>query len=437
MSFVSRLVARSEFMPKVANQWLQEILRLVYKRRAVTRTDIIQTTGLNPASVSHALRLLLDRGTVLKIGERRSNGGRPSDVLSLNPEAGYFAAIDLEGRSIRFALSNFVGDIRCRWEEDFEQGEPLRVDKLKAGVSRVLQDLDAAQRSRLVAVGVSYPGLLDPEGRVTAFNLGWRRFPFLTELSKALHLPVFVEHDKHSCVLAERWLGCAQNCRHGLFVIVERGIGIGVFLDGKPVDGWRGMVGELGHCIIEPDADDLCGCGRRGCVESIASSPNIVRQYRERVGEASTDYLRVTDVFERARRGDEVARAVLDRAGKALGRALSYAIQFLNPEIIIFGGDIIAGEDVLLPIVREEIIRCTLPEVLADVKITVSGLGLDIRLRGAVSMAFRMSLRNADLLEKMCTPVLTGRQPSGSLSAHSGASAGAQLLLAAHRSDRN
>ena len=211
------MAGRPETMPKVANQWLQEILRLLYKRRTATRTDIIQRTGLNPASVSHALRLLLNRGTVLKVGERQSNGGRPSDVLALNPEAAYFAALDLEGRSIRFALSDFVGDIRCRWEEDFEQCKPLRLDKLTAGVSRILQDLDEQQRSRVVAAGVSYPGLLDPEGRLTAFNLGWRKFPFLTELRRALHLPVFAEHDKHSCVMAERWLGCAQDYRNGLF----------------------------------------------------------------------------------------------------------------------------------------------------------------------------------------------------------------------------
>ncbi|MDA1314041.1 MAG: ROK family protein [Acidobacteria bacterium] len=346
-------------------------------------------------------------------------------------------AVDLEGRSIRFALSNFVGDIRYRWEEDFEPGQPLQVDKLRMGVSRVLRDLDEDQCSRLIAVGVSYPGLLDPEGRLTAFNLGWQHFPFLAQLHEELHLPVFAEHDKHSCVLAERWLGCAQDYRHGLFVIVERGIGVGVFLDGKPVDGWRGMVGELGHCLIDPDADDLCGCGRRGCLESIASSVNIVRQYRERAGMAGSDELRVTDVFERARRGDEAAKAVLDRAGKALGRALSYAIQFLNPEIIIFGGDIIAGEDVLLPIVKEEIIRCTLPEVLSGVKITVSSLGLDIRLRGAVSMAFRTSLQDADLLEKMCAPVLTGQRPSMPRQSDRGAGTAAELLLAAPHTDHN
>jgi predicted NBD/HSP70 family sugar kinase len=195
------------------------------------------------------------------------------------------------------------------------------------------------------------------------------------------------------------------------------------------------MVGELGHCIVDPDAQDLCGCGRRGCLESIASSGNIIRQYRERAGEADDKRLRITDVFERARRGDEAAKAVLDRAGKALGRALSYAIQFLNPEIIILGGDIIAGEDVLLPIVKEEIIRFTLPEVLSGVKITLSSLGLDIRLRGAVSMAFRTSLQDADLLEKMCRPVLAGQQPNATRSQDRGADTGAGLLLAAPPSD--
>ena len=105
--------------------------------------------------------------------------------------------------------------------------------------------------------------------------------------------------------------------------------------------------------------------------------------------------------------------------------------------MIIFGGDIIAGEDVLLPIVKEEIIRCTLPEVLADVKITVSSLGLDIRLRGAVSMAFRTSLQDADLLEKMCAPVLTGQQPSRWRSSYGGTSAEEELLLAARPTDHD
>ncbi len=394
-------------MPRVANHWLREILRVLYTRHTMTRADLIEATGLNPASVSHALRLLLQNGAIQKIGELQSNGGRPREVFNLNGETGYFVAVDLEGTRMRFALTNFVGDIRCRWEEDFEFGEPLSVGRIPDGVRRVLRDLDARQAGRVLAIGVSHPGVLDEQGRLTAFNLGWRKFPFVQELGRCLDYPIFFEHDQRTCVLAERWLGCAQQHESGLFVIVERGIGVGIFLGGKAVHGWRDMSGELGHCKVDPAADDLCNCGQRGCLEAIASSPNIVRQYRERAGLGLEDHsMRVTDVFEKARQGDRCAVEAVGRAGRALGRGFSWAINLLNPEIIILGGDAISGEDVLMPYIHEELRRNTVPELLEGVKITVSGLGLDIRLRGAASLAFRKCLSDATLLEKMYSEIL-------------------------------
>ncbi|HLV01051.1 MAG TPA: ROK family protein, partial [Acidobacteriota bacterium] len=311
----------------------------------------------------------------------------------------YFVAVDLEGGAIRFALSNFVGDIRCRWEEDLRFGEPLEVKQVVKGIRRVLRDLPPAHASRVFAVGISYPGTLDREGRLTAVNLGWSKFPLVSELKKALELPVFLEHDKHTCIEAERWLGALNHHPNGLFVIAERGIGLGICLDGKPVQSWQNMTGELGHCKFDPTADDLCRCGRRGCLEAIASSPNIVRQYVERFeGDISPSSMRVTEVFERARQGNPAAQAVLERAGKALGLAISNLIHLFNPEIIVLGGDLIVGEDLLLPIIREQVAQLTLPYLDELPEIVVSRLGLDIRLRGAAALAFRELLADRELL---------------------------------------
>lgn len=395
-------------MPKVAKQWLREILSVIYRGRTLTRADVIEATGLNSASVSHALRYLLQTGTILKVGEQHSNGGRPREVFMLNGEAGYFVAVDLEGRCIRFALTNFVGDIRCRWEEDFDFEQSMAVQKLVDGISRVVRDLNTRELTRVLAVGVSYPGFLDSQGLLTAVNLGWWKFPLVKEFKKALDWPVFLEHDKHTCILAERWLGCASNYSNGLFVIVERGIGVGIFVDGKPLEGWRDRAGELGHCKVVPGAEDLCNCGQRGCLEAIASSPNIVRQYLERSGEPQQrgHRMRVSDVFEKARQGDSTALAVIERAGTALGLALSHLVSLLNPEVIILGGDAISGEDVLLPVIKEEMARRTPPYLLDGVKVTHSGLGLDIRLRGAASLAFRSCLSDPALLRRMCSGVL-------------------------------
>ena len=121
-------------MRKVPDQWLSSILLSMYQRPAVTREEIIRATQLNGGSVSQALRYLMDSGTILKIGELKSKAGRRRDVLKLNPEAGYFIAVDLETARIRYALTSLVGDIRFRWEQelDFEQGP--HIANLLAGI---------------------------------------------------------------------------------------------------------------------------------------------------------------------------------------------------------------------------------------------------------------------------------------------------------------
>ena len=148
---------------------------------------------------------------------------------------------------------NLVGDIRCRWEEKLAWEEPFDVNKLFLSIAKLLRNLDGSQRNRVLAAGISYPGLLDQEGRLTAVNLVWEKFPLIEELQakaklhKMTDLPIFLEPDRHSSVLAERWLGCARGCENGLLLFSERGIGIGMFVDGKPVKGARNMAGEIGH----------------------------------------------------------------------------------------------------------------------------------------------------------------------------------------------
>jgi len=405
-------------MRSVADQWLREVLLTLYRRSTATRAEIMAETGLHASSVSQAMRPLLRHGTILKVGDLESNGaGRPREVFSLNPDAVYFVSVDLEAQRIRFALLNFVGDIRYRWEEATGWEERLEVNKVFHGISMVLRNLDSRQLSRLLAVGISYPGMLDDQGRLTAFNLGLHDFPLLSELREKAsahrmdHLPIFIEPDRHSAVVAERWLGRARGYQNGLLLFVERGIGIGLFLDGKPVEGWRNMAGEIGHWKIEPGAEDPCGCGKRGCLEAIASSPSMIRQYLESTGQPSSNLsaFRITDVFEKARQGDPAASHVVERAAKAIGLALSYAINLLNPQIVILGGDLTSADDLFLPRIEREINQNGVPQLTRGIEIAMSALGLDMRLKGAGALAFRKSLADPALLRKMCSPVSLAR----------------------------
>ena len=402
-------------MSRLADDWLRLVLGVFYQKRTLTRADLLQATGLNPASASHAIRHLLDRGVLIKTGDVESNGGRSRDVLDLNTEAGYFVAVDLEGTSIRFALTNLVGDIRFRFGRDLEPNQPIDIDAVVNGIRSVLNQLSELQRKRVLACGVSHPGIIDDRGRITAVNLGWQDAPLWEGLQSTLEMPVYLENAHRTCILAERWLGSAKGSDNCIYVIVGNGVGIGAFVDGKILEGHSGIAGELGHVTIDPNASDLCLCGRRGCLEAIASCASIARQYFTHVSHQSEIHptWRVTDVFERARRNDEVALAVLDRAARYLGIGLAHLVLVLNPEIIVIGGPILAGAELMFDRMRSELASHTLPAFLRELEIRPSSLGLDIGLKGASALAFRESLRTSDFLRNLANTPKSKRRRSG------------------------
>ena len=392
-------------MPKVADQWLEDVLIAVYQRPAVTREEITRATGLNPASVSHALQFLLHTGTIQKLGALQSRGGRRREVLKLNAESGYFVAVDLETTRLRVALTNLIGDVRHQHEEDLEFGQELDLRRLAHALDRVQRNLAAWQRSRVLALGLSYPGVTDDSGKVTAVNLGWRKFPLAEKLRQVTSLPIFLETSCRTYALAERWIGLAQNTPNCIFVELGKGVGAGILADDRYLAGSSHMAGELGHITVEPEAPDQCNCGKQGCLEAIVSSSNIVRQYYELAnGSPGPAGGPVNAIFEKARNNDAVALRVMDRVGRALGLGLSHLIVLFNPRLIVLGGDVTQGYDLLLPRIRRELTR-NVPEFIRETELCVTRLGQDIGLKGAALLAFRNSVKDPALLKKLCKPI--------------------------------
>lgn len=396
-------------MTNVADQWLRDILSLLAQHRTITRSEILEATKLNPASASHALRYLTHAGLLHKVGKLESKAGRRQELMQLNSDAGFLGAVDLEGTKVRFALTNLAGDVRYRWEEEVRFDRVLDVRRVVHGLQRVLENLNPQQRARVVAIGVCHPGFSDPDGRITAVNVGWDEFPLREHLVRAFELPVFMEEAHQTYVQAERWLGTARHSGNCVYVIVGQGIGAGCYVDGHLLEGATGIAGELGHVVSDPDAPDQCNCGRRGCLEAIASAPNMVRQYVDATTRSrgkSVSEIGITAVFDAARRNDVAALKVIDRAARSLGIALSQLVQILNPELIVFGGDIIHGQDLFLPRIRTVLASFVTPKLGEAVRLTISSLGLDIGLKGAAGMAFRRSISDSKLLrENICRPV--------------------------------
>ncbi|HUQ93666.1 MAG TPA: ROK family protein [Bryobacteraceae bacterium] len=388
----------------VSRRWLRDILAALYRIRPATRADVASHAKLNNASVSRGLQQLDGAGIIRKVGKLDSRGGRPREVISLEPSACTFIAMDLEGVTVRCTLTDLLGNFRLRWEEQVSLGQALPVERVFAGIDVLLRDATPAQRERVQAIGVSFPGLLDEQGCLTAVNLGWHDVPLERLLTERYRLPVFLERDEATCIRAERSHGLAKQARDWMYLIVSNGIGVGFVVDGRHVSGHTKMSGELGHVTVDPHSTIQCQCGKYGCLETIASTPAILRQYGELTGSTASSLacIRLAEIFERARRGEVSALAVVKRAAEALGFTLSYAVNLLNPELILLGGDIVCGQDLILPWIRSEIARHALPQLASAVSFAVSDLGPDIRLRGAASLAFHRCLRDPSLLARLC-----------------------------------
>lgn len=392
-------------MSRVSDLWLRKILRVLFERRHTTRGEIARATGLNAASVSQTLRHLLRCRVVQKAGRLRSPAGRRRDELKLNSEAGYFVAVDLEGTRVRFGLTNFLGDVRYRWEEPVLFGSKFEMRTFARGVEKVLGNLAPEERGRVVAMGVSYSGIIDDEGRVTAVNLGWKDFPLAEEIACVVDLPLFLGSECFVKLMAEHWLGAARHSGNCFYITVANGVGFAGLSNGHPMLGRDGNAGEIGHVTVDPEAPDRCKCGKAGCLEAIASSPNMVRQYRELARRNQPKVLlgeQVMEVFHQARHNDPAAVAVIDRAGKHLGLALANVANLLNPEVIVLGGDLIHAQDLFLPRIQEQLARNVLPKIHSSLEVRFSTLGFDSGLIGAACLAFHQSLRDPNLLRKIC-----------------------------------
>jgi glucokinase len=245
----------------------------------------------------------------------------------------------------------------------------------------VAQIADAAKDAS--AVGIIVPGIYTAAtGHAWCPNLwGAEDQPLLAALLDRLRLPVAIDSDRVGYVLGEAWLGAARGLRHVAFVAVGTGIGVGILCDGVVVRGAHGIAGAAGWFALESEWQDVYG--ETGCWEAVSAGPAIARALG--VGDAAL-------VIQAARRGDESARKVLERAARFTGTGVANLISLLNPEAVVLGGGILHGaSDLLLATIQSEIRRWAQPIAAARCRIELSHLGEDAGLLGAARLALTLA----------------------------------------------
>jgi glucokinase len=300
---------------------------------------------------------------------------------------GWAVALDVGGTAMKGAIVGPDGSAcgRLRRPTPYGRGPDAVVDSVGATLDLLLAD--ARQRGlEVAAAGVVVPGIVDDERGVAVFsaNLGWRDLPVRALLQARTGLPVGLGHDVRAGALAEAAFGAARDARDVLFLPVGRGVAGAALVDGRLLVA-DGYAGEIGHLSVDP-AGDPCGCGGRGCVETLASSTAIARRYAERTGR-HVDGAAV--VAARVREGDPDAVAVWDEAVAALAYGLTAAVALLAPRLIVVGGGLAGAGDVLLRPLSEALLARLSPRAARMPRLVRAALGDQAGCLGAALLAWR------------------------------------------------
>jgi glucokinase len=307
--------------------------------------------------------------------------------------APHIIGIDIGGTKCAACLARGGQIVR---REDFPTADepgPDAVLRRLAATAEGLLSRHRVPRERVIGVGVSCGGPLDPEEGLILSppNLpGWDGVPARRILEQALSLPVRIENDANATAVAEWRLGAGRGFRSLAFLTVGTGIGAGLILDGKLYRGKAGLAGEVGHSTILPDGP-LCRCGKRGCLEALASGSSIGRRAQAAAKEHPDSILagrELTgrDVVEAARAGDALAREALLESARYLGIGIANLLQILDLERVILGTIAVHAGEEYLDAVRTSVREHCWPSICDGVEVVPCGLGDSAQDYAAISL---------------------------------------------------
>jgi glucokinase len=340
---------------------------------------------------------MTDETRSLRASQSSSSGdGRvPATVTRSRPLR---VGVDIGGSKIAVLVVDGDGEVVGRQSVAAASSVPDEAIAQIAGVIRAAVAEAEATIEQVAAVGLGVPGRVDSAtGDVTfAVNLGWQHLPLGRRLEAVLGVPCVVENDVRAAAVGLHRDAAYRGVDDLLYLGIGTGISAGVVLDGRLHRGVRGMAGEIGHVVLDPDGEP-CACGLRGCFETIAAGAGIARAARAAIAAGEPTSLAsladptALDVFAAAEAGDPVATRLVDRAGAAIARMVHELVLAYDVEVVVIGGGISRAGRPLLERIEAGLERIAAPsafaaELLSETEVRLAGADQDIGTRGAIAL---------------------------------------------------
>lgn len=376
------------------------VLKTIYDQGRVSRADVARITNLTRTTVSDLVTDLRERGLVEEVGMGQSIGGRAPILLSVIDDARHLVSIDLANDELRGAIVNLRNEVITTVSfpiEDRGGGEALAL------VYKLIDNLLYTTDKPILGIGIGTPGLVDTARGVVvrAVNLDWRDLPLGTLLQQRYGLPVYVANDSQLAALAQFMFGGEPYGGSMVVVKVGHGVGAGIVLNSLLFQGDGFGAGEIGHIAVV-EGGHQCRCGNFGCLETLVSIPAICRRARE-LGEKNPASLlhtlavpgqdpTIDTVFHAFQAGDEDARKLILDTGRYLGMAVANLVGTLNVHRVVIMGEIASFRSSVLEVIRQEMLRRSLPTLAQETRIELVDLSPDAVILGASALLLTYEL---------------------------------------------
>ncbi len=366
-----------------------ELLELVRATDGITRSDLVEMTGLARSTVTQRIDSLIDAGLVVEAGEARSTGGRPPTILRFNGGSGVVLVADLGATHARFAVTGLDAEVLAERSFDLliADGPDPVLETTMTVFDELLQSIDKTDAD-VKGVGIGLPGPIDfAAGRASDPPImpGWHDYPVADRFVNRFGVQTLVDNDVNIMALGEFW--CANPRPKSMLLLkVGTGIGGGLIIDSHVHRGARGAAGDVGH--IRSDSEAVCRCGNTGCLEAVAGGAALAQQ----LAAAGYDTRNTRDVVALAATGNADAVQAIREAGRRIGDMLAGAVNLLNPAVIVIGGDLVQAGQPLLAGIRETIYQRSTTLNTNDLSVISSELGDRAGVIGAAVMVIERIL---------------------------------------------
>jgi predicted NBD/HSP70 family sugar kinase len=370
------------------------ILNIIRTKQPISRTKIAKLTGLNKSTVSSIVTDLINEEFVYEQKTSDTNIGRNPLDLSLKIGKYFIGAISIDAALTRFAVTNIDGSVLGTSYIEYKSGRPeefieLCLDEL----NKLCKKLSI---KNLEGLGVSVAGIVDSKNLIVNFapNLGWEDFHIGDAIKKLWpDISILaVGNDAKCSALAELWYGSHTiSLSNFVFLQIGPGIGSGIVVENKVLDGEFHASGEVGHMVLYEDGEQ-CTCGNRGCWEKYASDRATISRYLVKKNGSldKTSNLSIDNIIDAANNNDSVAREVLKQTGHYLGLGIANIIKIIDPHVIIVGGRIIQCWDIIYPEINQMVKERTFYGKKKTIAILPTSLPVRPRLLGAATLAIKV-----------------------------------------------